>query len=102
MAQFFRELSMWETVAELGICLLIGAIALAVVAWEIATGNIAYLDGIALSLISLTLGGFFLFDVLWSYRRGELKELLKKKETEVRSQNEEKSRESKVENRKSK
>jgi hypothetical protein len=77
---------MLESIVELGFCLLLGAIALAVVAWEIATGNIAYLDGIALSLISLTLGGFFLFDVFWAYRSGELKELLKKKETEDRSQ----------------
>jgi len=76
---------MWESIVEVGLCLLIGAIALVVVAWEVATGNIAYLDGIALSLISLTLGGFFLFDVFWAYRSGELKELLKKKETEVRS-----------------
>ena len=67
---------MWESAVELGICLLIGAAGLAVVAWEIATGNIAYLDGIALALISLVLGGFFLFDVFWSYRSGELKEML--------------------------
>jgi len=67
---------MWESIIELVICLVIGAIALAVVAWEIATGRIAYLDGISLSLISLTLGGFFLFDVFWSYRSGELKEVL--------------------------
>jgi len=83
---------MWESIVELGVCLVIGAVALAVVVWEIATGNIAYLDGISLALISLTLGGFFLFDVLWSYRSGELKELLKKKsedrrqESELRSQ----------------
>ncbi|MGO9272295.1 MAG: hypothetical protein ACLQOO_19040 [Terriglobia bacterium] len=76
---------MWESIAELGFCLLVGAIALAVVVWEIATGNIAYLDGISLSLISLTLGGFFLFDVFWSYRSGEIKELLTKK-AEVRNQ----------------
>jgi hypothetical protein len=76
---------MWESIAELGFCLLVGAIALAVVVWEIATGNIAYLDGISLSLISLTLCGFFLFNVFWSYRSGELKELLKKK-SEARSQ----------------
>jgi len=91
---------MWESIVELGLCLLIGAIALAVVAWEVATGNIAYLDGIALSLISLTLGGFFLFDVLWSYRSGELKGLLRKKDRGFRSQNETKrdeGRKSKVE-----
>jgi len=84
---------MWESIAELGFCLLMGAIALAVVVWEVATGGIAYLDGISLSLISLTFGGFFLFDVFWTYRSGELKEVLssirkprvEKKESEVSS-----------------
>ena len=71
---------MWESIVELGVCLLIGVVALAVVVWEIATGRIAYLDGISLSLISLTLGGFFLFDVFWSYHTGELKDLLKKRQ----------------------
>jgi len=73
------EYFMRESIIELGFCLLAGAVALAVVVWEIASGNIAYLDGIALSLISLTLGGFFLFDVFWAYRGGELKEFLKQK-----------------------
>jgi hypothetical protein len=97
MTQFLRERSMWESIVELSICLLIGVIGLAVVVWEIATGRIAYLDGIALSLISLTLGGFFLFDVLWSCHTGELKELLKKKEIEGRRQKAEDREESKVE-----
>jgi len=77
---------MSEGLVELGVCLLVGAAGLAVVVWEVATGRVANLDGLTLSLVSLTLGGFFLFDVYWSYRSGELKELLKKK-TEAGSSN---------------
>src|SRR5947199_1514138 len=62
---------------ELGICLVLGLASLAVVAWVVATGWIAYLDGIALALIGLTLGAFFLFNLAWSWHTGELQALLK-------------------------
>ena len=62
---------------ELSICLVLGLASLAVVAWVVATGWIAYLDGIALALIGLTLGAFFLFDLAWSLHTGELEALLK-------------------------
>ena len=62
---------------ELGICLVLGLASLAVVAWVVATGWIAYLDGIAPALIGLTLGAFFLFDLAWSLHTGELEALLK-------------------------
>jgi len=65
------------SVLELGVCLVLGLASLAVVAWVVATGWIAYLDGIALALISLTLGAFFLFNLAWSWRSGELQALLK-------------------------
>lgn len=67
---------MSESLIELGICLLIGLLSLAAVVWVVVTGRIAYLDGILLTLISLTIGVFFLFDIVISYRRGELRELL--------------------------
>jgi hypothetical protein len=67
---------MRESLIELGLCLLIALLSLAVVVWVVVTGRIAYLDGILLALISLTIGVFFLFDVVISYRRGELQELL--------------------------
>ena len=54
-----------------------GLASLAVVAWVVVTGWIAYLDGIALALIGLTLGAFFLFNFAWSWRTGELEVLLK-------------------------
>jgi hypothetical protein len=65
------------SVLELGICLVLGLASLAVVAWIVATGWIAYLDGIALALIGLTLGAFFLFNLAWSWHTGELQALLK-------------------------
>jgi len=66
---------MGETVIELAICALVGLLSLAVVAWDVATGRILYLDGIALAIIVLTLGGFFAFNIFWSYRTGELKQM---------------------------
>ena len=62
---------------DLGICLVLGLASLAVVVWVVATGWIAYLDGIALALIGLTLGAFFLFNLAWSWHTGELQALLK-------------------------
>ena len=65
-----------ESLIELAVCLLIGLASLAVVAWLALTGRLAYLDGISLALISLALGGFFLYDVFAAYRGGEVDEML--------------------------
>ena len=62
---------------ELSICLILGLASLAVVAWVVATGRVDYLDGIALALIGLTLGAFFLFNLAWSWHTGELEALLR-------------------------
>jgi hypothetical protein len=67
---------MSERLVEVAICLLIGLASLAVVVWLAFTGRLAYLDGISLALISLVIGGFFLFDVFVAYRSGELNEIL--------------------------
>lgn len=67
---------MSERLIEVAICLFIGLASLAVVVWLASTGRLAYLDGISLALISLVIGGFFLFDVLAAYRAGELDEIL--------------------------
>jgi len=75
---FIREqFAMNEVVVELTICLCVGLLSLAVVAWDVASGRIVYLDGIALAIIVLTIGLFFLFNVFWSYRTGELAQLWK-------------------------
>lgn len=68
---------MLEAVVLLSLCLLLGLLSLAVVIWVVATGRIAYLDGIALALIGLTLAVFFIFNLAWSFYTGELQELLK-------------------------
>jgi hypothetical protein len=65
-----------EGLIEIALCALIGLAAFLVVAWDIATGHIAYMDGICLALISLALGVFFLFNVRMAWRSGELKNML--------------------------
>jgi hypothetical protein len=67
---------MLESVVELGLCLLVGLASLLVVVWDVASGRIVYLDGITLALLALTLGGFFMFNVFWSWRTSELRALL--------------------------
>ena len=46
------------------------------------------MDKIAFALISLTIGGFFMFNVAWSFRTGELRALLSqgKKPAEEKSE----------------
>lgn len=67
---------MREAIIELALCLLVGLASLAVAVWDVLTGRIVYLDGITLALLSLTIGGFFMFDIFWSWRTSELKTLL--------------------------
>ena len=69
---------MIEPLLWLAVCLLLGLLCLGVVVWVAATGRIAYLDGLSLALISLAVGAIFLSVVGWSYRVGELKEILKR------------------------
>ncbi len=67
---------MLETALMLLLCLLVGLLSLAIAAWLALTGRILTLDGLALALIVLTLGGFFMFNAFWSYRTGELRDML--------------------------
>ena len=73
-----EQSSMGEAILELSVCLVIGILCLAVVVWDVVSGRIVYLDGIALAIIVLTLAVFFLFNVVWSYRTGELRQILEK------------------------
>ena len=68
---------MIEPLLWLVACALVGLLCLAVVVWVVATGRIAYLDGLSLALISLAVGAIFLSMVGWSYRTSELKGILK-------------------------
>jgi ABC-type enterobactin transport system permease subunit len=67
---------MIEPLLWLALCALVGLLCLAVVVWVVATGRIAYLDGLSLALISLAVGAIFLSIVGWSYRSSEIKEIL--------------------------
>jgi hypothetical protein len=67
---------MLETIILLSFCLLGGLGSLAVVVWLAVTGSLLTMDGLAFALISLTLGGFLMFNVAWAVRSGELKALL--------------------------
>jgi ABC-type enterobactin transport system permease subunit len=67
---------MIEPLVWLVVCALVGVLCLAVVVWVVATGRIAYLDGLSLALISLAVGAIFLSMLGWSYRSSELKEIL--------------------------
>lgn len=69
--------SMVETVLLLAFSLLMGLASLAICAWLVVSGNLFSMDGLALALISLTLGGFFMFNVAWSIHTGEFQEVLK-------------------------
>jgi ABC-type enterobactin transport system permease subunit len=68
---------MIELLFWLAFSALLGVLCLAVVVWVVATGRIAYLDGLSLALISLAVGAIFLSLVGWSYRTSELREVLK-------------------------
>jgi hypothetical protein len=70
------QTSMLEPLLLLSICLLIGLACFGVVVWLALSGRIVNLDGLSLALMSLAIGVFFLFNVAWSYRTGELRQLL--------------------------
>ena len=76
MEQVSEPTSMFETVLLLAFCVVIGFASLAVVLWLLVSGRLLTLDGLAFALISLTIGGFFMFNVGWSFQTGELRALL--------------------------
>ena len=69
---------MLEALILLGLCALAGLASVVVVIWLLATGSLLSLDGLAFAFISLTLGGFFVFNIGWSLYTGELRQLLAK------------------------
>ncbi len=69
--------SMLETILLLAFCLFMGLLSLAVCVWQVVTGRAFTLDGLWLVLISLTIGGFLMFNVVWSIHTGEFQEVLK-------------------------
>ncbi len=67
---------MLETILLLVFCLFVGLIAGAVCLYLIVSRQAFTLDGLALFLISLTIGGIFMLNVGWSVYTGELKQIL--------------------------
>lgn len=67
---------MLETILLLVICLIVGLIALAVCAYLAMSGLLFSVGGLFFALISLTIGGIFILNVVWSIYTGELKQIL--------------------------
>jgi uncharacterized membrane protein len=51
------------------VSLILGLIPLAGIAWTIVNGLITTVDGLFMSLILVTLSGFFLLNALWEVRK---------------------------------
>ena len=71
---------MIETLLLLALCGLIGLGSLLVALWQLLPLQAITMDKIAFALISLTLGGFFMFNIAWSFRTGELRALMGQRE----------------------
>ncbi len=67
---------MLEEMVLLAFCFLATVIGLAIVAWEAISGRIFLIDGLWLSLISLTLAAVFGGNLAWSLYTGEAQQML--------------------------
>lgn len=68
--------STWEILLLFSFCVLVAVVALAVSVYLAVSGLLFTLDGLVLLLIALTIGGLFGLNVVWSVRRGEMRQLL--------------------------
>ena len=67
---------MLEDVILLAFCSLVALAGLAVCLWEVASGRLFSMDGLTLTLISLTLALVFGGNVGWSVLNGDARRLL--------------------------
>lgn len=67
---------MLETIILLALCCLVGLASFVIALWQLWPLQAITMDKIAFALISLTIGAFFMFNVAWSFRTGELRALL--------------------------
>ena len=67
---------MLEDVLLLAFCFVLGVGGLATLVWEFATGRFFNIDGLWLTLISLTLSLVFGGNIAWLIYTGELKAIL--------------------------
>jgi ABC-type nickel/cobalt efflux system permease component RcnA len=68
---------MFEELALAVFCLLATVIGLAVAAWEVISGRVFDMDGLWLTLISLTLAAVFGGTLAWSFYTGEGRQMLR-------------------------
>ena len=68
--------TMFEDVFLLVFCSILAAAGLATAIWELVTGRFFNIDGLWLTLISLTLSVVFGGNIAWLIYKGELKALL--------------------------
>ena len=68
--------NMFEDILLLAFCLILGVGGFATVVWELATGRFFNIDGLWLTLISLTLSVVFGGNLAWLVYTGELKAIL--------------------------
>lgn len=67
---------MLEELVLLAFCFVVVVAGLAVVAFEVVSGRILSMDGMWLSLISLTLAALFGANLAWSFYTGEAQQRL--------------------------
>jgi hypothetical protein len=70
--------TMFEDIFLLVFCFIMAIGSLATVVWELATGRFFNIDGLWLTLISLTLSVVFGANIAWSIYTGELQRILRK------------------------
>jgi len=68
---------MFEELALALFCLLATLIGLAVAVWEVISGRVFDMDGLWLTLISLTLAAVFGGALAWSFHTGEGRQMLR-------------------------
>ena len=66
-----------EGLVLLALCFLVAVMGLAVVALEAMSGRVFLIDGLWLSLISLTLAAVFGGNLAWSFYTGEAQQMLR-------------------------
>ena len=67
---------MFEELALAAFCILAAVLGLAVALWEVISGRVFDMDGLWLTLISLTLAAVFGGAIAWSFYTGEGRQML--------------------------
>jgi hypothetical protein len=68
---------MFEDLLLSAFCFLVAVIGLAIAVWEVTSGRILSIDGLWLTLISLTLAAAFGSNLAWSFYTGEAQQMVR-------------------------